>query len=324
MRLKRLVRIAAASLIAVMVIAAGALAGEELTPEHRKALEKEAATLNKQGSALHGQGKVKEAAATFEKALAMYRKLYPNRDHPGLARDLYNLGVVLQTQGNLGGAGRHYAEALAIRRRLYRDREHPDLAHSLNNLGMVLRARGDLAEWHYINIDVAADPDRLDLAKFRGEGNSVLDAVLKLREVLKDKAKPVQERREALSFICHFIEDLHQSLHCADREKDRGVNLVRVRLPGDDGRELNLHAVWDTPLVEAAMGPFTAADYAGQLTNALSAEQRLAMQKGTVEDWVVEGCRIAAKRCTRAWGPHCPPTGTPGTRCPPTTSSKAR
>jgi hypothetical protein len=114
-----------------------------------------------------------------------------------------------------------------------------------------------MAEWHYINIDVAADPDKLDLAKFRGDGNNVIDAVLQLREVLKDKAKPAQERREALYFICHFVEDLHQPLHCADREKDRGGNLVRVRLPGDDGREYNLHAVWDTPLVEMAMGPFT-------------------------------------------------------------------
>jgi hypothetical protein len=150
-----------------------------------------------------------------------------------------------------------------------------------------------MAEWHYINIDVAADPDRLDVAKFRGDGNNVIDAVLKLREVLKDKAKPVQKRREALFFICHFIEDLHQPLHCADREKDRGGNLVRIRIPGDDGRECSLHAVWDTPLVEAAMGVFTAADYANRLTNALSAEQRKKLMKGTVEDWVVEGYKIS-------------------------------
>jgi hypothetical protein len=153
-----------------------------------------------------------------------------------------------------------------------------------------------MAEWHYIDIDVAADPDKLDLTIFRGDGNNVLDAIRKLREVLKDKTKPAQERREALFFICHFSEDLHQPLHCADREKDRGGNLVRVRMPGDDGREYNLHAVWDTPLVEAAMGPFTAADYAGRLTNGLTAEQRTSMQKGTVEDWVVEGYKIAREK----------------------------
>jgi hypothetical protein len=158
------------------------------------------------------------------------------------------------------------------------------------------RKYNGMAEWHYINIDVAADPDRLDLARFRGDGNNVIDAVLKLREILKDKTKPVQERREALFFICHFVEDLHQPLHCADREKDRGGNLVRVRLPGDGGRELNLHAVWDTPLVEVAMGSITAADYAGRLTNGLSVEQRRELQKGSVEDWVVEGYKIAREK----------------------------
>jgi hypothetical protein len=166
-----------------------------------------------------------------------------------------------------------------------------------------------MAEWHYINIDVAADSDRLDLAKFRGDGNNVLDAVLNLRVVLKDKAKPAQERREALFFICHFIEDLHQPLHSADREKDWGGNLVRVRLPGDDGREYNLHALWDTPLVEAAMGPFTAADYVSRLTNALSAEQRKELQKGTVADWIVEGYKIARAKVYRDKGVVLPGPG---------------
>jgi hypothetical protein len=156
------------------------------------------------------------------------------------------------------------------------------------------RKYANMAQWHYINIDVAADPDKLDLAKFRGDGNNVLDAVLRLRGVLKDTTKPAQERREALFFIAHFIEDLHQPLHCADREKDRGGNLVQVRLP--DGRELNLHAVWDTPLVEVAIGPFTAADYVSRLTNALSAGQRMAIQKGSVEDWVIEGYKIAREK----------------------------
>jgi hypothetical protein len=164
-----------------------------------------------------------------------------------------------------------------------------------------------MAEWHYINIDVAADPDKLDLAKFRGDGNNVLDAILKLRDVLKDKAKPAQERREALFFICHFIEDLHQPLHCVDREKDRGGNLVKVRLP--DGVEYNLHAVWDTPLVEVALGPFTAADYAGRLTNKLTAEQRATLQKGTVEDWVIEGYKIARQKVYQDKGVALPGPG---------------
>jgi hypothetical protein len=149
-----------------------------------------------------------------------------------------------------------------------------------------------MAQWHYINIDVSADPDKLDLAKYRQGGETVIDAIHRLRDVLKDKTKPFQDRREALFFICHFIEDLHQPLHCADREGDRGGNLVRVRLPGENGREANLHSVWDTPLVETALGAFTVEDFAGRLTNSLTAEQRKELQQGKIEDWVVEGFRI--------------------------------
>jgi hypothetical protein len=151
-----------------------------------------------------------------------------------------------------------------------------------------------MSEWHYINIDVAADPAKLEIDKYRNGGENVIDAVKRLRVVLKDRTKPLQDRREALFFICHFIEDLHQPLHCVDREKDRGGNLVKVRLP--DGSDYNLHAVWDTPLVEVALGPFTVADYAGRLTNALTSAQRKELQKGTVEDWVIEGYKIAREK----------------------------
>ncbi len=164
-----------------------------------------------------------------------------------------------------------------------------------------------MAEWHYINIDVAADPEKLDIDKYRNGGENVIDAINRLQVVLKDRAKPLQDRREALFFICHFIEDLHQPLHCVDREKDRGGNLVRVRLP--DGREYNLHAVWGAPLVEVAMGPFTAADYAVRLTNKLTAEQRAALQTGTVEDWVIEGYQIAREKVYQDKGAALPGPG---------------
>jgi hypothetical protein len=62
------------------------------------------------------------------------------------------------------------------------------------------------------------------------------------------------------------------------------------------------HAVWDTPLVEVALGPVPAADYAGRLTNKLTAEQRAALQKGTVQDWVIEGHKIAREKVYKEKG----------------------
>jgi hypothetical protein len=67
--------------------------------------------------------------------------------------------------------------------------------------------------------------------------------------------------------------------------------------------------LWDTPLVEEAMGPCTAADYASRLTNALSAEQRKELQKGTVEDWVIEGYKVARAKVYRDKGVALPGPG---------------
>jgi hypothetical protein len=44
------------------------------------------------------------------------------------------------------------------------------------------------------------------------------------------------------------------------------------------------------------LGPFTVADCAGRLTNKLTAEQRAVLQKGTVENWVIEGYKIAREK----------------------------
>ncbi|KAH9002323.1 phospholipase C/P1 nuclease domain-containing protein [Lactarius hatsudake] len=49
---------------------------------------------------------------------------------------------------------------------------------------------------------------------------------------------------EALKFLIHFVGDMHQPLHLTGR--DRGANGVKVSF---DGRNTNLHSVWDTSLI---------------------------------------------------------------------------
>ncbi len=50
----------------------------------------------------------------------------------------------------------------------------------------------------------------------------------------------------ALSFLVHFVGDVHQPLHVG-RAEDRGGNSIRVLWFSDDS---NLHTVWDTGLIE--------------------------------------------------------------------------
>ena len=52
-----------------------------------------------------------------------------------------------------------------------------------------------------------------------------------------------------LAWILHLVGDLHQPLHAIDN-KDRGGNDVKVlALRAEDGRNTNLHAAWDTGLI---------------------------------------------------------------------------
>jgi len=52
-------------------------------------------------------------------------------------------------------------------------------------------------------------------------------------------------RAEALRFLAHFVADLHQPLHCTERNGDKGGNLVKVTFLSEP-EVTNLHRVWDS------------------------------------------------------------------------------
>ena len=168
-----------------------------------------------------------------------------------------------------------------------------------------------MSQWHFIDIDVAASLDKLDLKEFCPGDDCVLGAITKFRKVLRDPTKSVPDRREALFFIAHFVGDLHQPLHCAERGNDKGGNLVKVQVEEGDRHTTNLHKLWDTELVQEAIGPLTLADYATRLTNTLSVERRKEFQKGKVEDWIVESHKIARAKVYVDKGVPIPATGAP-------------
>lgn len=150
------------------------------------------------------------------------------------------------------------------------------------------------ALWHYIDIDVEADLAKVDLNKYCEADDCVYGALKKFRAILKDPTKTLPERREALFFIAHFVGDFHQPLHCAERNKDKGGNLVKVRVKAGDTDTPNLHKVWDSVLVAQAMGTLSSADYADRLLGKLDAEKTKAHQKGTLEEWILE-CHVVAR-----------------------------
>jgi hypothetical protein len=111
------------------------------------------------------------------------------------------------------------------------------------------------ANWHFIDLDVkSADPDDTAMDAFCNT-DCVVAKIISFHSVLSDKTASGPLRAQALAFLVHFVGDVHQPLHAAQRDQDRGGNLVTVGLvtsPGSPRKVVheNLHAVWDTGIIQ--------------------------------------------------------------------------
>ena len=138
-------------------------------------------------------------------------------------------------------------------------------------------------------MDVPLDEPRYD-SKFSGDVSTkgcVVDKINEFRLVLKDKSKSVEDRRFALRFLIHCVEDMHQPCHVGDNG-DKGGNRTQVRF---FDRGTNMHRLWDTDMIER-----TSKDeqyWLKELAALDTPEARDAAMNGTVEDWATESLLAA-------------------------------
>jgi hypothetical protein len=115
------------------------------------------------------------------------------------------------------------------------------------------------APWHYVNFP--RDSCTYDAQRDCPEGQCVVGAIDNQSAVLASNASD-EKRLNALKYVVlHFLADVHQPLH-ARYADDRGGNKYQVQA---FGRGTNLHALWDSGLIDS-MGLDTAA-----MTNKLMA-----------------------------------------------------
>jgi nuclease S1 len=88
--------------------------------------------------------------------------------------------------------------------------------------------------------------------------------------------------QQALSFVVHFIGDIHQPLHSADRNGDAGGNAEHVKFFNDSN--VALHAIWDNQIV--AKIDSTPAQLAADLSPEIAAAA--AQSQGQPMDWTLE------------------------------------
>ncbi|HEX4118772.1 MAG TPA: S1/P1 nuclease [Rhizomicrobium sp.] len=147
--------------------------------------------------------------------------------------------------------------------------------------------RPQTTNWHFVNIEIGSKgyDRRRDCAR----DDCVVAQISRDIAMLRDPKAPHTAKLEALRFLIHFVGDLHQPLHAADRHDKGGNNLV-VFL---NGRRTNLHRVWDEDLVKA-LGPDPGA-VAGSIEAGLSPQDKAKMAAGTPADWANESFGVAAK-----------------------------
>ena len=100
--------------------------------------------------------------------------------------------------------------------------------------------------WHYVTLNGIT----YDRAPPEGDA---LEALARFTATLKDPKASLADKRLALRFIVHLVGDLHQPLHVG-KCCDRGGNDVKVTW---FGKPTNLHAVWDSALVDEEQLSFT-------------------------------------------------------------------
>jgi hypothetical protein len=129
--------------------------------------------------------------------------------------------------------------------------------------------------WHYVTLNGIV----YDHAPSEGDALEALDHFSK---ILKDPAASLADKQTALRFVIHLVGDVHQPLHVG-KCCDRGGNDVKVTW---FGKPTNLHAVWDSQLVDEEQLSFS--ELAAKLERHLSDRQLIAWWDINPRDWISE------------------------------------
>jgi hypothetical protein len=101
-------------------------------------------------------------------------------------------------------------------------------------------------KWHFIDIPVdGKQHSQADVRSFCDPNGCAPQMIEHYRDALTPTASAAVQA-EAILFLTHFVGDVHQPLHAAERNNDAGANLVRVKF---FGMSFPLHHVWDDEII---------------------------------------------------------------------------
>jgi hypothetical protein len=117
----------------------------------------------------------------------------------------------------------------------------------------------------------------------------IVRKIHEFQAILRDRSRPAEERRRALRFLVHLVEDLHQPLHIGE-DYDRGGNTLQVRFFRSG---TSLHHLWDSPILEHMSRDEDR--WLAELVAMDDPVDRAVAMAGTVEEWATESL-VAARQ----------------------------
>jgi hypothetical protein len=138
--------------------------------------------------------------------------------------------------------------------------------------------------------DSAGEIGGYDSARDCPHSDCIVAKIEQFELVLADTQAPQRQRLEALKYLVHFVGDIHQPLHASDNH-DRGGNRVKVTFLGN---LTNLHALWDTEIIDPAL-IVDGRSYSLERLSNIPSEKRGSWSTGDPVVWANEAHEIAAR-----------------------------
>ncbi|HTV47061.1 MAG TPA: S1/P1 nuclease [Phycisphaerae bacterium] len=148
--------------------------------------------------------------------------------------------------------------------------------------------------WHYVDIPLGLKYDpRRDCPE---PGSCIVEKLPYFISQLTDLSNTPLDRMIALKFVVHFTGDIHQPLHCSNRD-DRGGNQCMVQfLDQHPDYPYNLHYIWDTTMIEMELQQMNMTDrqFADYLNHNITPQQAQQWTSDmNVVDWANESNALA-------------------------------
>jgi len=165
------------------------------------------------------------------------------------------------------------------------------LASISNWADHVALLRSETVHLHFVNIPYEASSyDQQRDCPQTPRGDCIINAITRSKAVVADRAADKQKRVEALMFLVHLVGDIHQPLHCIDRNDAGGSHLPVTFFD----RPMSLHAVWDFGIIDKYT--FDWGDYAGQIEkDQLGGKDLKSLQAGEPVDWALQSHKLAVE-----------------------------